>query len=116
MGGHLATLTTVGSGIILEETDTHAMLKSLIGCISVNFGDGEHSSFERANEDAEVDRLCLLLFWHSSSREALSRLIAPASDLVFLYPRLGSRSFRRTLFMKKESCGAIALSGGRTQI
>ena len=81
-------------GYIIEEAVTDARLKKLLGSIIVNIGEGEEqSSFARANKDAEVDGLCLLLFWHSSNnQEVLQRLIAVASDLVFEGRRLGSGS------------------------
>ena len=48
--------------------------------------------FKRANKDAEVDALCLLLFWNHTNSELQLRLTAIASDLVFLGRRLGQGS------------------------
>ena len=60
--------------------------------IVVNIEDGEQLRFNRANKDAEVDALCLLMYWNSTDQQVQSRLIALASDLVFHGRRLGAGS------------------------
>ena len=67
-----------------KSADTDAQLKSLLGVIRVNIAEGEQLRFMRANKDAEVDALCLLMSWHSSNSQVHSQLIALASDLVLL--------------------------------
>ena len=57
----LSTIDYGRIGYILKEADTDAQLKILLGNILVNIGEGEQSYFVRANKDAEVDSLCLLL-------------------------------------------------------
>ena len=73
----------------------------MMGVITVYIAEGEQSSFMRLNKDGEVDALCLLLFWNRNNSEIKSRLVAIASDLVFLGRRLGvgSKSFAAKLDM-----------------
>ena len=72
-------------GYIIESADHDLALKSFLGVFKVNILEGEQRrSFVRVDKDAEVDALCLLIFWHSSNSEVHSRLIDHASDLVFL--------------------------------
>ena len=70
-----------------KSADTDAQLKSLLGVITVNIAEGEQLRFMRANKDAEVDALCLLMSLHS---QVHSRLIALAPDLVLLGRCLGA--------------------------
>ena len=79
----LSTIDYAGIGYVIESADTAMQLKSLLRVITVNVGEGEQRSFRRTNKDAEVDALCLLMFWHSSNSQVHSQLIALASDLVF---------------------------------
>ena len=44
-----------------KSADTDAQLKSLLVVITLNIAEGEHLRFMRANKDAEVDALCLLM-------------------------------------------------------
>ena len=83
---------------IIETCATDAQLKSSLGNIIVNIEDGEQSRFMRANKDAEVDALCLFMYWHSGEPQIQTRLIAIASDLVFKGCRLGTGS---KVFAKK---------------
>ena len=80
-------LSTIDCGriaYIIETADTDERLRNMMGVITVNIGEGEQLSFIRANKDAEVDALCLLISWHSSNPQVHSQLIALASDLVLL--------------------------------
>ena len=80
-------MTTIDIGriaTIFESSDTDAKLKQMMGVITVNIGEGEQLRFMRANKDAEVDALCLLMYWHKGNPPVHSRLIIVASDLVFL--------------------------------
>ena len=74
-------------GYVIRLAHTDVCLKSLLGFITVHIGEGEQLRVMRANE-GEVDALRLLMFWHSSNSQVLERLIAVASDLVFLGRRL----------------------------
>ena len=74
---------------IIETADSDSRLKTMMGVITVNIEEGEQLIFKRANKDAEVDALCLLLFWNHTNSEIHLRLTAIASDLVFLGRRLG---------------------------
>ena len=88
----LSTIDYGRIGYIIEEANDDAQLKKLMGVIIVNIGDGEQLRFMRANKDAEVDALCLLMYWNSRNSEVQSRLIALVSDLVFHGRRLGAGS------------------------
>ena len=72
-----------------KSADSDAQLKSLLGVIRVNIAEGEQLRFMRANKDAEVDALCLLLFWHSSNPSVHSRLIALADSRLISRPLRG---------------------------
>ena len=53
-------LSTIDFGriaYIVETADSDSKLKSMMGVITVNIGEGEQLSFVRANKDAEVDAL-----------------------------------------------------------
>ena len=80
-------LSTIDCGRIaylIQTADSDSRLKIMMGVITVNIGEGEQLSFMRANKDAEVDALCLFMYWNCSNSEIRSRLVAIASDLVFL--------------------------------
>jgi len=88
----LSTIDYGRIGYIIESAENDAQLKNMLGVIIVNIEDGEQLHFMRANKDAEVDALCLLMYWNSQNQEVQSRLIALASDLVFHGRRLGAGS------------------------
>jgi len=88
----LSTIDYGRIGYIIESAENDAQLKNMLGVIIVNIEDGEQLHFMRANKDAEVDALCLLMYWNSQNKEVQSRLIALASDLVFHGRRLGAGS------------------------
>ena len=88
----LSTIDYGRIGYIIESADNDAQLKTMLGVIMVNIEEGEQLRFMRANKDAEVDALCLLMYWNSQNRQVQSRLIALASDLVFHARRLGAGS------------------------
>ena len=80
-------LSTIDCGriaYIIQTGDSDSRLKSMMGVITVNIGEGEQLNFRRVDKDAEVDALCLLMYWNCSNSEITSRLDAIASDLVFL--------------------------------
>lgn len=114
-------LSTIDFGriaYIIEAADTDFRLKSMMGVITVNIGEGEQLSFMRANKDAEADALCLLMFWNCSNSEITSRLVAIASDLVFLGRHLGvgSKVFAAKFDMmnaEEKSREAMAVSAWR---
>ena len=90
----LSTIDYGRIGFIIESAATDAQLKSLMGVIMVNIAEGvkEASNLLRANKDAEVDALCLIMSWNSRNEQILKRLTAIAADLVFLGRRLGAGS------------------------
>ena len=101
-------LSTIDCGriaYIIETADSDSRLKIMMGVITVNIGEGEQLSFMRANKDAEVDALCLLMYWNCSNSEITSRLVAIASDLVFLGRHLGvgSKLFATKFDMMKAA-------------
>ena len=67
--------------------------------------------FKRANKDAEVDALCLLLFWNNTNSEIKSRLIAIASDLVFLGRRLDDIATKFEMMKAEENSRSQAMAG-----
>ena len=74
---------------VIQMADTDMQLKRLMGVITVISGRlGEQLRFMPVDKHAEVDALCLLMFWHSGNPQVHSQLIALASDLVFLGRRL----------------------------
>ena len=93
----LATIDFGRIGHVIESADTDLQLKSILGVITINIPEGKQQPFMRANKDAEVDALCLLMFWHSSNSQVLERLIAVASDLVFVGRRLVCQPLRHML-------------------
>ena len=80
----ISTIDFGRTAYLIENADTDSKLKTMMGVITVNIEEGEQLIFKRANKDAEVDALCLLMFWNNTNSEIKSRLIAVASDLVFL--------------------------------
>ena len=60
--------------------------------ITVNIDASNHSFYVRANRDAQVDALCLLMHWCSGNRQLTERLKAVAADLVFVCRHLGKGS------------------------
>ena len=78
-------------GYIIETATTPAQLKNLMGSITVNT-DGADSGFKRANKDAEVDALCLMMYWHKNLEDHTKALKLIASDLVLQGRRLGAGS------------------------
>ena len=88
----ISTIDFGRTAYLIENADTDSKLKKMMGVITVNIEEGEQLIFKRANKDAEVDALCLLLFWNHTNSEILLRLTAIASDLVFLGRRLGQGS------------------------
>lgn len=78
-------------GYIIDAATTPAQLKNLMGSIIVNT-DGADSGFKRANKDAEVDALCLMMYWHKHLEDHTKALKLIASDLVFHGRRLGAGS------------------------
>ena len=85
----LATIDFGRIGHVIESAGTDFKLKEMLGDITINIEEGGQKPFMRANKDAEVDALCLLIFWHAQDKQVHSRLIELASDLVFLGRRLG---------------------------
>ena len=79
-------------GFILEDADTDSALKKLIGTIVVNLDAGNASHFVRANKDAEVDALCLTMYWSSHDSQLIEVLKKVAADLVFSGRALGDRT------------------------
>ena len=80
----LSTIDYGRIGNIIESADTDAQLHSLLGTIQVDIKQGKKLRFVRVNNNAEVDALCLLTYWHSGNPPVHSRLINVVSDLVFL--------------------------------
>ena len=91
-GRAISTIDFGRIAYIIETAKTDAQLKSMMGVITVNIVEGDQSSFKRANKDAEVDALCLIISWNSRNEQILKRLTAIAADLVFLGRRLGAGS------------------------
>ena len=91
--GALSTIDSGRIGYIIESAATDAQLKNLIGVIIVNMHDARHDAdLKRASKDAEVDALCLLMYWTSDDKQASDRLLLLASDLVFQGRDLGTGS------------------------
>ena len=84
----LSTIDYAGIGYVIDSAHDDAALRRLLGIITVHPVEGEQCRFVGVDKHAEVDALCLLMFWHSSNSQVHSRLIALASDLVFLYRSL----------------------------
>ena len=89
----VSTIDTGMIGYILKYALTETFLKKLIGTIIVNIDDGLYlGTFQRGDSDAEVDALCLLMYWTRGCKTSEERMISLASDLVFEGRRLGSGS------------------------
>ena len=81
----LSTIDQERIGYIIESADHDIALKNLLGVFKINVLEGEPPpNIVRLDKDAEVDALCLLIYWHSSNSQVHLRLIQLASDLVFL--------------------------------
>ena len=76
---------------IIESATTPTQLNNLVGSIIVNV-DNDAAGFKRANKDAEVDALCLLMYWHREKEDHTSAFQSIASDLTFHGRRLGTGS------------------------
>ena len=88
-------ITTVDVGklnYIIETADTDVALHKLMDCIVVNVDASSPASYVRANCDAEIDGLCLLMYWCSNDKELTARLNMIAADLVFEGRALGDGS------------------------
>ena len=88
-------ITTLDFGklnYIIETADTDAALHKLMDCIVVNVDASSPASYVRANCDAEIDGLCLLMHWCSNDTELTARLNMIAADLVFEGRALGEGS------------------------
>ena len=55
---------------IIEAATTPAQVKNLMGAIIVNIDGNDDSGSKRANKDAEVDALCLMMYWHQHDEES----------------------------------------------
>ena len=88
------TIDTGMIGYIIEYASTDSFLKKLIGTIIVNIDEGLHNgkAYYRVDSDAEVDALCLLMYWTRGCKASEERMISLASDLVFEGRRMGRGS------------------------
>ena len=116
--GALTTIDSGRIGYIIESAGTDSQLKCMMGVIIVNVDSASDQKFKRANKDAEVDALCLLMYWTSDDRQITEKLIQLASDLVFQGRHLGSGSkvFGAKLELinaEEKSREAMAVSGWR---
>ena len=84
----LSTIEAAEIATVIQLADTDVRLKFSMGIITVHIEEGEQLRFMPVDQYAEVDALCLLMLWHSGNSQVHSRLIALASDLVFLGRRL----------------------------
>ena len=79
-------ITTIDVGklnYIIETADTDVALHKLMDCIVVNVDASSPASYVRANCDAEIDGLVLLMHWCSNDKELTARLNMIAADLAF---------------------------------
>ena len=107
-------ITTIDVGklnYIIETADTDVALHKLMDCIVVNVDASSPASYVRANNDAEVDALCLLMYWCRHDKALTARLNMIAADLAFEGRAMGDDTnvFRakRNLMEAEESRAVI---------
>ena len=88
----MSTIDIGKLGYIIENATTDAILREMIKPIVVNIDAGNASHYVRANKDAEIDGLSLLMLWCSGDEPLSERLKAVAADLVFEARKLGDGS------------------------
>ena len=80
-------------------------------CIVVNVDASSPASYVRANNDAEVDALCLLMYWCRHDKALTARLNMIAADLAFEGRAMGDDTnvfwAKRNLMEAEESRGVI---------
>ena len=108
------TLGTARIRHVLTSSETLAELKTSLGQISINADVSDISkNVRRLDKDAEVQALCLLIYWMRDRTVA-----SAAADLVFVYVHGGRASHHTTSSMKlidaeEGSREVIGLSGWR---
>ena len=68
------------------EVPTTSELREQVGSIIVNrdtWVDDTTTGLQRCDKDAEVDALCLLMYWHKDNEEVMLELDKLSADLVF---------------------------------
>ena len=102
---------------IIGTAKTDSALNDLMDVIVVNVDAGNPSSYVRANKDAEVDALCLLMYWCSNDKALTARLNTIAADLIFDGRAMGdvSKVFsaKLNLMEAEESRDVIGVSAWR---
>ena len=81
----------IGSIIEYWLHQTHDM-SLMTEVITVNIDASNHSFYVRADRDAPIDAMCLLMYWCSGNWQLSERLKAAAADLVFVGRQLGNGS------------------------
>ena len=99
---------------ILDAATTPAALKNLMGPIIVDVDRGTQG-FKRANQDAEVDSLCLLMHWNKGSPDHKKVLDAIAADLTFQgrHMKTGSKTFAEMITADERKQETMGVSSWR---
>lgn len=96
---------------IIGTAKTDSALHKLMDCIVVNVDASSPASYVRANKDAEVDALCLLMYWCRHDKALTARLNMIAADLAFEGRAMGDDTnffwAKRNLMEAEENRGLI---------
>ena len=89
----IGTFDTATISMVMNEARYVQNIADIVGEIVINIDTSSQDlthDLHRVDKDGCVQALCLLIYWHKDNTQALGALIEYASDMVFMFKRLGT--------------------------